>query len=318
MCKSETCGDYLDTLQVTSELLDKRAERKAITSSQINQLLKLDSPLKNQYERTERCNQILFLKQNLVTGEEKVTANYCGKRFCSVCSAIKTAEMMNGYFEPVSNLKDLHFLTLTVKSVKADRVKSKIREMIKTFTKLKDSMRKADRSISGIRKVECKYNPDADTYNPHFHLIISGRNRSIEIIDRWLSLNPTSKIAGQDIQRANEDSLKELFKYSVKSCEGGDIVSPVALDTIYRALSGVRTFQNFGDVQKSSETVDNSELDAEYQIEDNEALTGEWRTIDCFTWSHHHSTWINDNGEPLYNFSIRQKVKNMVAQINSG
>lgn len=316
MCKSELCEDYLDTLQITSELLNKRAERKAVTSSQINQLLKLDSPLKNQYERTSRCNEVIFLKEHTLTGEQKVTANYCGKRFCSVCSAIKTAEMINGYFTPISQMPDLHFITLTVKAVKAKQVKSKIREMIKTFTKLKDSMRKADRAISGIRKIECNYNPDADTFNPHFHLIISGRNQAIEIVDRWLSYNPDAVIEAQDISKADAQSLKELFKYSVKSVIGKKFY-PVAQDVIYRALSGVRTFQNFGDVQKSSVTVDNSELDVEYQIEDNEALTGQWRTIDCFTWSHHSNTWINDYGEPLYISTIREKVHNMVTHINS-
>lgn len=317
MCKADTSTDLLDTLQLTVELLDKRAERKAITSSQINHLLKLDSPLKNQYERTSRCSEILFLKEHQLTGQQKVTANYCGKRFCSVCSAIKTAEMMIGYYKPVSDLLDVHFVTLTVPAVKANRLKSEMKSMIKTFSKLKDSMRKSGQPLSGIRKIECNYNPEADTFNPHFHLIIESRINSVEIVDKWLKYNPAAVIEAQDIQKADDKTLKELFKYSVKSVIGKRF-NPEAQDNIYRALSGVRTFQNFGNVKKQAVTVDNLSDSEEHQIEDDSLSSGHWRTIDSFHWCSDSNNWISWNGEIIYQSTIRPKIREMLYHIKSG
>ena len=317
MCNIGGGIGLLDTLQVTSEILDKRAERKAVTSGQIDRLLALNSTIHEQYERTLRCSETLFLKECQTTGEVKVTANYCGKRWCSVCSAIKTAEMMKGYYTSVQALPDIHFVTLTVPAVTGEHLKSTIRGMLKEFTKVKDVLRKQGHPISGIRKLECNFNPKMNTYNPHFHLIISGRIKGTEVIYQWLKRYPEAVQEAQDIRKADEGTLQELFKYSVKSLIGKKFY-PEAQDIIYRSLIGCRTFQNFGDVKKQAETADNSLPEGEHLITQDIPAETNFRTIETYHWNRYLNNWISSKGEILHHTSIRKKVLKMIHHIREG
>jgi plasmid rolling circle replication initiator protein Rep len=304
----------LDTLQLTSELLSKRAERKLITKAQVECLMHLDSPLREQYERTYICGEHVYHKQHTVTGEQKVFTGYCNKRWCTVCASHKTAEMMNGYLEPLKELPDLHFVTLTVVSVIGDELKDRMKSMQSTFVQIKDSMRKKGLKLSGVRKLESNHNPIENTYNPHYHLILSGRIESLTLVDEWLTRNPDCSIKAQNIQVADDDSFKELFKYTVKSLVDNEF-HPEAQDTIYRAMFGVRAFQSFGDVKKSSVTNDNHSDDTDLAIEDvDDSQTGEWVTLGVYTWISHERNWLNYRNEPLRYVSIRPKIETMLSQ----
>jgi plasmid rolling circle replication initiator protein Rep len=303
----------LDTLCITSESLTKRAERKAITKAQVQRLLELDSPLFEQYERTLTCSEFLYHKQNTVTGEQKLFTGRCKNRWCSVCSTIKTAEMINGYLEPLKQLPELHFVTLTVVSVSGDKLKSRIKEMQKSFTQIKDKLRKKGLVLSGVRKLESNFNPVLNTFNPHYHLIVSGRKESISLIDAWLSLNEGTELQAQNIQLADEGSFKELFKYTVKSLVGNEF-HPKEQDIIYKAFKGVRAFQSFGNVQKSPVTSDNLVEGTEHQIDDIDlSQTGEWLTLAVYTWNSYHLNWLNNTNESLRPVQIRPKVYEMLS-----
>lgn len=304
----------LDTLPLTSEILSKRAERKAITKVQSECLMQLGSPLQEQYERSYTCGEYLYHKQNTKTGEQKVFTGYCKKRWCTVCASHKTAEMMNGYLEPLKELPDLHFVTLTVVSVIGDELKDRMKSMQTTFVQIKDSMRKKGLKLSGVRKLESNHNPSEDTYNPHYHLILSGRIEALTLIDEWLTRNPDCSIKAQKVQKADDDSFKELFKYTVKSLVN-DEFHPEAQDTIYRAMFGVRAFQPFGDVKKSPVTNDNYSDDTDLSIDDvDTSQTGEWVTLGVYTWNTYHLNWYNDRNETLRPVQIREKIFGMLSQ----
>lgn len=310
----ECVNPLLDTLQLTSELLSKRAERKALTDRQITKLMQLDSPLNSQYERTTVCSEILFLKQHTRTLNTRVTANYCGKRWCSVCSAIKTAEMMNGYLDSLKALPDLHFVTLTIVSVKKDELKQSFRSMQNTFTQIKDAFRKRGMKLSGIRKTECNYNPETDTYNPHFHLLVSGRKCSVSLVDEWLNRNPECSIKAQDVKKATKRSLNELFKYQVKSLIGKKFHAEQQ-DQIYRAMNGVRAFQPFGSVKKCPVTSDNCTDVSELLIADDGTVQGDqWLTIGIYRWNTYHLNWLNLENQYIRPVVIRPKVLSMLSQ----
>jgi plasmid rolling circle replication initiator protein Rep len=310
------CDHLLDTIQLTDEKASKRAERKLLTQLQVQNLMQLDSPLYNAYERTSTCSGYLFLKKHSVTGETKLTANYCGKRWCSVCSATKTAEMMQNYKESLEALPDLHFVTLTVVSVEASQLKDRIRQMNETFKQIRNLMHKRGISFNGFRKTECNFNAEAETFNPHYHLIVSGELQAFMLMNLWLERNEGTKFKAQDIKKADSDSFMELFKYQFKAVVSAEF-NPQAQDTIYRAFNGIRAFQPFGNVHKCPTNAEHSAELSEYGVEADKPLQGEWQTVDVFVWNPYYYNWLNDKAQPFRKTTIRDKIHAMAETFSS-
>jgi plasmid rolling circle replication initiator protein Rep len=67
----------------------------------------------------------------------------------------------------------------------AHRLKGTIKQMNETFRRIvakyrKRSQRNIDCSLKGLKTIECNFNPTSNTYNPHFHIIVSRRiNRTM-------------------------------------------------------------------------------------------------------------------------------------------
>jgi plasmid rolling circle replication initiator protein Rep len=307
----------LDTIQLTDEKYSKRAERKLLTQLQVQNLMQLDSFLFNAYERTYNCNGVLFEKQNTTTGETKYTTNYCGKRWCTVCASIKTAELMANYKQSLEQFSDSYFVTLTVVSVKGDELKSRIRAMNDTFKQIRNLFHKRKIPLDGFRKTECNHNAEAQTFNPHFGIIVNGKLQAKLLVDEWLKRNTGTEVWGQNITKVDENSYIELFKYQFKAITTGAEFSPQAQDTIYRAFNGIRAFQPFGNVHKSPTNDDVSLEASEYGVESDSALQGEWITVDVFVWNMYHCNWLNSNGTTTKVVSIRDKIHQMAQAFSS-
>jgi plasmid rolling circle replication initiator protein Rep len=278
--------------------------------------MQLDSPLYSAYERTSTCSGYLFLKKHSVTGETKLTSNYCGKRWCSVCSATKTAEMMQSYRQSLEALPDLHFVTLTVVSVETSQLKDRIRQMNETFKQIRNLMHKRGISFNGFRKTECNFNAEAETFNPHYHLIVSGELQAQTLIDFWLDRNKGTEAVAQNMQKADSESFMELFKYQFKAVVSAQF-NPQAQDTIYRAFNGIRAFQPFGKVHKSPTNNDVSLEASEYGVEADNPLKGEWETIGISVWNPYYYNWLNDKAQPIRTITIRDKIHSMADTFSS-
>ena len=161
-------GVYLDTLaQLSTRLynglndnalsqkvsLQKRARAKAFTSSYIYDLIDLKSPLLKSYWDTTRCTSIVLQEG------KKITSRYCKQRWCLVCNRIRTANMINGYREPLAELKEPQFVTLTVVNPKAKYLKSTIEDMNTSIKAIRKNLKKTyNIELKGLRKYECTYN----------------------------------------------------------------------------------------------------------------------------------------------------------------
>ena len=291
---------FLDTLAQlppnkygNDETLRKRARSKHYTQSIVIPLLHLKSPLHKYYQSAFYCNT--ELQQSGVTLKGK----YCNTRCCNVCNRIRTAKLMKGYLNQMKGQQ--YFVTLTFPNVKQAYLKDSINQMIKNATLIIRNLREKKKiDVNGIRKLECTYNEKANTYHPHFHLIVDTKEGANKILEQWLKRYPTASIKAQDIRKVNgdnDDSLKELFKYSTKigykakgeeenEEEGrGEIrINIKALDKILIAMRGKRVFQPFGNIKKESEEVNGEELDAQsYNIP--QAFSMNW------IWLKHD--WVN-------------------------
>jgi hypothetical protein len=219
------------------------------------------------------------------------------------------AKMINAYSVPLTSLEDLHFVTLTTPNVTAQDLKVEMDGMYKSWRYIVNKrLRKHHKlRIRGMRKLECTYNPYTDTYNPHFHILVEGKEAAKLLIDLWLKRYPKASIKGQDMRAADPNSLIELFKYTVKGVHKGKYY-PKALDTIYQALENRRTYQPFGIKKLVEEDIDGIK---------SEEVTFKGYRDDMWRWSKVAKDWVNDDGELLTDYIIEGKLSDWIEDLTS-
>lgn len=141
-----------------------------------------------------------------------------------------------------------------------------MRQMIEAFNSIKDKNRKRyqrDTGIkfSGVRSLECNFNPATRKYNPHFHLIVANKEIADTLLREWLK-KLTPKFVNPKAQKAEpvrdlSKSLIEIIKYGSKIFTEPDvkkksisetdrIIYAAVLDNIFAAMTGLRIFERFG------------------------------------------------------------------------
>jgi len=109
-----------------------RAKRKVITRAMILALIDVVKE-KGETER-EQTYWNAYHCQNYVTiSGNKLYGNYCKNRFCTICCAIRKTDLINRYYPTISKWKDIHFVTLTVKSINALSLNDWIWGMFKQY-----------------------------------------------------------------------------------------------------------------------------------------------------------------------------------------
>lgn len=296
-------------------ILYKRARAKYFTLGLMFGMVDLNSELKKGYWNTYYCACSLT-KEN-----GKITAKYCKNRWCLVCNRIRTAINYKKYFEQIKTWDDKYFVTLTFPNVHADMLEFTIDEMLKNFLRIRKLFHQRKMDFVGIRKLECTYNPERIDYHPHFHLIIRGQEQSKELVSQWLLKYPEAEEFCQDIAKADDKSTSELFKYftkliSSKHDKKFDInKAPIeyrrkiyidALDVVFNAVKGRRTFQNFGFKadkvnEKHEETIETNEICDKIQY---------------FDWNKELNDWFNrDTGELLTGYMPTEAMEKLINSI---
>ncbi len=262
--------------------LEKRARAKFITNIVASPLSKLRSPLEKAYKLTERCSG------ELTETPGKLTGLYCGCRWCLVCSRIRTARLITGYLPSIQAMAEKWFLTLSRPNVVGIQLEAEIKYYLRSASLIQRHLReKLGLDYSSLRKIECTYNEEVDTYHPHFHFIFDSQEAAQAFLDEWLSRNPTAKLdKGNQLKRADDNSVLELFKYFTKvvsksksktanGAQSSDYrIHLQALDTMFVAMRAVRTFQPCGVVKFVSE-----EVEPEQALESGRAEVNHWKWL---------------------------------------
>ena len=276
MCKvrhqseNSKCTDtYLDTLEVTTEIFQSKthaslyssALRKKKTLSKIYGLIDVtqDKRMRLKYWSTYHCKNVLLQDGQTLKG------SLCRNRWCMNCSRIKTAEMINGYGQPLTDLgSDLYFVTLTAPTINASKLRTEIRKRIRIFQQCQDALRKQGIKLNGMRKLEITYNTRTDKYHPHFHFIQQGKYESECLRDEWVKrFRKQQKKAtkkAQDVRPINdlENGFIELFKYATKDSVK-DTTPSFALDVIYQSIEGTRIYQPYGKLRKVKKPIEKTD-----------------------------------------------------------
>ena len=204
-----------------------RTKRKLITDSMVLSLIDI-SKEENNTEAAKQFWNTYYCQNSLVSANSRVYGSYYKNRICTVCNANRKAELINKYLPELEKWNDAQFVTLTIKSCKAADLEYYINGMLKTFRKIKDRQNKRHQrgkgiKFVGIRSLECNFNPQNKTYNPHFHLIVQSGTMAKIIVQEWLKTIKTDKIKhvvpeAQHISpiKNKEAALIEVIKYGSK------------------------------------------------------------------------------------------------------
>lgn len=266
-----------------------------------------ESPLKDSYLHTLLCAEQLSVDEN-----GKAHSKYCKNRWCPLCQSIRIAKLIRGYKAQLEQYPELYFVTLTRPTVPADGLKAQQKQMMKSFTSIRNSRMFRNNDFSGIRKAECTIRPNGH-YHFHFHVLVNSKAAAEFMVERWLKLNPESTREAQDIRevdKSNERSLLEIFKYftkliaKLKNEDGTEqaYISYTRLNVIFEFMKGQRVFQPFGSLRPVEEDFEDEELEADLDIEQANSI---WR------WA--TSDWYNiETGELLSGYEPARRLVDLL------
>lgn len=248
-----------------TKALKGRAKRKMITQALVLGLIDV-ADQKGIQERKKGYWNTYHCQSKIITAEGRLYGKYCKNRFCTVCCAIRKAEIINKYLPVVKTWPDPHFVTLTIKARSLSNLSKFLKGVMSAFQRINNKYRKRHQrkkglKLMGIKSLECNFNPVKRTYNPHLHLIVPNKEIADTLITEWLKIW-TPKFthrAGQHSTaiRDREKALIEIIKYGSKIFTEPDVnnklrgkgnpkIHIAALDNIFRAMSGLRIFERFG------------------------------------------------------------------------
>jgi hypothetical protein len=255
-----------------------------------------------------------FCASYIIAEENRFKSKYCRNRWCLVCNRIKTAYYIDLYTPHLNTWKDKYLVTLTAPTIKKEDLKAEIQMYLDAFVRIKDKMRKQGQILKGIRKLEITYNPVKKLYHPHFHIIIEGENHANNLRDNWLKAFPNANIKAQDVQKADANSLKEIFKYFTKITadnKNEPTITLPALDAIFAAVKGRRVFQSFGFKTKQRGEVTDEQLNfyRDLLAVERQTIAATSKQIDdaqpqaeVYLWNAAAGNYLN-YGEPLTDYN---------------
>ena len=196
-------------------------------------------------------------------------ANFCRDRLCPMCSWRRSYKIF-GQISQIMNLicndYEFLFLTLTIPNCEAEELDSTLSELNQGWTRL-IHRQAVKRILKGYFKaLEITYNKKADTYHPHFHVVLAVPKHYFKDVDyikrdEWLQLwqksmkNPN--ITQVDIRRARpkdcaeyqdkavslRSAIAEVAKYTVKTNDylfPEDLITDRVVCTLANALQDRR------------------------------------------------------------------------------
>lgn len=297
-------------------------------------------------ERINDCGSFLMLLSDMEMENLKLhKSNFCGNRFCPMCSwrlACKESLELSILMEHLrkEENKEFIFLTLTTPNVRDYELNQSIKDYNKAFKKLME--RKEIKSIvkGYVRKLEVTYQkeeyitkdlwkrkkkyyqnkglaigdiePNFDTYNPHFHVVIAVNKSYFKksdlyiTQDRWLQLwrevTGDNRITQVDVKKAKANNYKEVYELAKYSAKDTDyLLNRDVFKTFYSALKGKQLIVFGGMFKDAHKMYQNGELDIYKEIDEIE-----------YTYMLYYN-WHKNNYE---NSKIRDLTEEEKSQIN--
>ena len=252
-------------------------------------------------ERMYKCGSWLEFAVSPDDEKRLINARFCKHRLCPMCGWRRSrrwySRMIQILNHPEMSGYEYLFLTLTVKNVKADRLKPTIRLMFDGFKKMATKDHKFKAAASGwYRTLEITYNSDRGDYHPHIHVLIAVNPSYFkttyidhpEWVEMWrrhsqLAYNPVVHVKKVYERKG---MIAEVTKYVIKpmdieSCKLKTIQE--LNETLYRvraiALGG--RFKAIDSLLFDSDDVDDDLVGAD----DENATGGKFKAVEAYYFS---------------------------------
>ena len=238
---------------------------------------------KKRLKAIEECGTFLqFATDKEIQNRKLFSANFCGNRYCPICSRNKSLKDARDVKIITEYLRDLGFEFLFATFTAPNCSQEELKEEITAYNKALERMFKRQKYnfIKGyIRKLEITFNNDKNsksygTFHPHFHVLIAidksyfGRkyvSKQEWLID-WQKAMRDSSITQVDIKKVSlgrknniDKSILELTKYITKDF---DFYSEVdVFENFYKGTKGKRIFAFSGIFKDAKKKLKNKELE---------------------------------------------------------
>lgn len=219
----------------------------------------------NDKKFVKKCVRTYFCLSTVTYKNGRIYGKLCRTRFCTTCNGIRKANLINQYHPLLKKWPNPYFLTLTIKSVRADKLEDLIKEQKIIFGRIVDKYKKrhqkgSDFKLICLRSHECNFNPKFGWYNPHFHIITPDLKTALILKKEWLQAigTPRVNIKAQWVVKIKdiEKHLVEVIKYGTKVFTDPEAKKGIkgknykiyarALYTIIKAFEGKQLIANYG------------------------------------------------------------------------
>jgi hypothetical protein len=286
-----------------------------------------DSERLKSYWNTYHCSE----KLEYDSKEKKIKSHYCKNRLCIVCNRIRMSKNIKEYIPIVSSWDEIGFVTLSSVNCLEGQIRTQAQEYMKVIELIKKKYNRdkkvelknfgynpyeiqklvlahpTDYTLQAIVKIEVTYNNRIKTFHPHLHLLVNGYEQSDfianEFIMRMKKRNMTVSSKGQDVRKADTETVVEMMKYFTKVLQkdkqGNLYLPPKQLDAILNELYKVPLIRCIGISRKEREFYKTKyEKVAEIKVD----LGNDDKV---FTWVNGMFNWIDrDSGEILLDTEI--------------
>ena len=257
-----------------------------------------------QRSRYRHCGDYLVYLEDAERTKRKLDVGYfCGMRLCPGCAwreSIRNAERVASISSALADQgRIMLMVTLTVPNVPADRLRSTIQHINRSWHRLTRRQRYAPWT-DNIRKLEITYNRHHDTYHPHLHCVVyvtpgyfRGQSyiSQVQLLQDWREVTGQPEITQVDIRRCRDrgttNAVLEVAKYSAKASDYTQ--SEQVLDAMYNALHHTRLMTYAGACKELSAAYDDGALD-KYKVLDTTRYVMRvvyvWQRLDDGSWAY--------------------------------
>lgn len=261
-------------------------------------------------------NYFAYLTNQEMSVKRVHKANLCKNRFCPLCTwnkAKKDTLMISILLQAIQEEKQQEFimLTLTAPNCSPEELTSEITRFNKAFKKLFER-KNVQRVVNGyIRKLEVTtdqeqyitpnlykrkqeyfnrrglkegdLNPQYNTYNPHFHVVLAVNksyftSRDYINRDKWLEMwqdcmndETITQVDVRKVRGSKDAQTKAVLEVAKYSAKGNEIYhSKQVFSVFYRALKGRQLITFNGLFKEYLAKFKRGELDKYKQVDENE------------------------------------------------
>lgn len=261
-------------VSINQELIDKWVPKKSLSEPLILSFCRLG--LEERAKNVINCGTFLEFAKYQNNDIKLHRANFCRDRLCPLCSwrrSYKIFGQVSQIMNLISDDYEFLFLTLTVRNCTSKDLNNKIDELQKAWRRFSDYKRVKSILKGFFKALEITYNQTADTYHPHYHVVLAvpkGYFNSRDYIQRddwldmWRKAMRDYSITQVDIRKAKNkrkdkdgeaaskklaSAVAEIAKYSVKSSDylfkNDDELTDKVVSVLATALAD-RRLCNFG------------------------------------------------------------------------